>query len=222
MFEAQEDTDEWYWKTAWGSLLRTEDEFPNGQHTLRPMVLSIINVNDDKYYTDKDGVTHHISLAGCTQILELSPDGRHLFSHDPWLPNDYSYEWGTPVQSRSSPDLFCLRLRRPHHQQVWRSLYPHVGLRLFRRRPRTVPLHLHQRHLPPRGRGLVRPATNPSTPKIRIPVPDWTQQPKIPGEITDRLSVESVAVGSAHRLLKVEGRKNGVTGYWKKMLNDRR
>lgn len=222
MFEAQENTAEWYWKTAWGSLLRAEDGFQMANTHPSQWSLSIINIDDDKYYTDKDGVTHHISLAGCTQLLELSPDGHHLFSHDPWLPNDYSYEWGTPVQSRfiaqsvSASGSVALITNKygDLYTRMWDYDYSGGDPAQFRY-TFTKDTSRHE------AANWFDQRLNPTSPKIRVPVPDWTQQPKIPGEITDRLSVESVAVGSSQRLLKVEGRKNGVTGYWKKMLNDR-
>lgn len=220
IFGVQKDTDKWYWKTAWGSLMRAEDGFQMANITPGQWSLSIINIDDDQTYTDRDGNVHHISRAGCTQVLEMSTDGRHIFSHDPWLPNDYSYEWGTPVQSRfiaesvsaSASVALITNKYGDLYTRAWDYDYSGGDPAQFRytftpdRRVRTAANWFEQR-------------INPLAKKMRIPVADWRKQPKIPGDMTNRLSVESTAPGMHNRLLKVEGRRNGVTGYWKKMLN---
>ncbi|WP_262508797.1 hypothetical protein, partial [Ursidibacter maritimus] len=54
---------------------------------------------------------------------------------------------------------------------------------------------------------------------IKLPPAGWKHQPKIPGEITDRLTVVSTAPGSQNRELRIEGRREGHTGYWSKMID---
>ena len=63
---------------------------------------------------------------------------------------------------------------------------------------------------------------DPFTAPISLPLADWRQQPKIPGRITDRLSIHSTGVGSNNRELRVEGwDQAGNTGFWfKPMLGD--
>ncbi|MEU9130130.1 hypothetical protein AB0D08_18825 [Kitasatospora sp. NPDC048540] len=55
-------------------------------------------------------------------------------------------------------------------------------------------------------------------PAIQLPSPDWVHQPKIPGQITDRISVHKTGPGSDARELRVEGASQGATGYWSKAL----
>ncbi len=220
IFGVQKDTEEWYWKTAWGSLMRAEDGFQMANITPGQWALSIINVDDDKTYTDNDGNVHHISLAGCTQIVEMSKDGRHIFSHDPWLPNDYSYEWGTPVQSRFIAESVSASASVALITNKYGDLYTRAWDYDY---SGGDPAQFNYTFTPEKRRYTAQnwfdQRLNPMAKKMRIPVKDWWKQPKIPGEITNRLSVESTAPGMKNRLLKVEGRHRGVTGYWKKMLH---
>jgi hypothetical protein len=59
-----------------------------------------------------------------------------------------------------------------------------------------------------RGRGDGAP--------IQLPAEPWTEQPKIPGEITSQISVHKVGTDALHRILRVEGRRRGRTGYWER------
>src|SRR3546814_2605460 len=55
-----------------------------------------------------------------------------------------------------------------------------------------------------------------SDPAIQLPTFDWLQQPKIPGAITQNISVHKVGTNMDHRILRVEGEDGGHTGYWEK------
>ena len=53
---------------------------------------------------------------------------------------------------------------------------------------------------------------------ISLPVGPWSQQPKIPGESTSRISVVDAGPRLEDRELRVEGRSGGHSGYWHKPL----
>ena len=58
-------------------------------------------------------------------------------------------------------------------------------------------------------------------PAIQLPPAAWVQQPKIPGRITDRISIEKVGRGTLHRTLRVEGLDAaGRAGFWEKDVSD--
>ena len=60
-----------------------------------------------------------------------------------------------------------------------------------------------------------------ANPAIQLPPAAWVQQPKIPGRITDRISIEKVGRGTLHRTLRVEGLDaSGRTGFWEKDVSD--
>ncbi|RMI33456.1 hypothetical protein [Nocardia stercoris] len=56
------------------------------------------------------------------------------------------------------------------------------------------------------------------TAAIQLPAPGWLHQPKIPGRITDRISIHKTGIGSDARELRVEGVDGGHTGYWTKTV----
>ena len=46
---------------------------------------------------------------------------------------------------------------------------------------------------------------------------DWVRHPRVPGRITDRISLRKLPPGSEHRLMRVEGLDTaGNSGYWEK------
>ena len=51
---------------------------------------------------------------------------------------------------------------------------------------------------------------------IQLPAEPWAEQPKIPGRITDAISIHKEGPGTVHRILRVEGRSGGETGYWER------
>ncbi|MGH8505516.1 MAG: hypothetical protein ACRETM_06075, partial [Stenotrophobium sp.] len=56
---------------------------------------------------------------------------------------------------------------------------------------------------------------------IQLPGFDWLHQPKVPGAITDDISVHKVGIDMDHRILRVEGEDaDGRTGYWEKDYHD--
>jgi hypothetical protein len=55
---------------------------------------------------------------------------------------------------------------------------------------------------------------------IQLPAEGWTEQPKVPGKITSEISIHKVGVDSIHRILRVEGRNDGTTGYWERDVAD--
>ncbi|MFD6355606.1 hypothetical protein [Nocardia tengchongensis] len=59
---------------------------------------------------------------------------------------------------------------------------------------------------------------NPAYAAISLPAEDWQAQPKIPGEITSRISIHVTGDAAENRELRVEGTQGGRTGYWHKDL----
>jgi hypothetical protein len=51
---------------------------------------------------------------------------------------------------------------------------------------------------------------------IQLPAERWKEQPKIPGRITRQISIHKIGAGSVHRILRVEGKRRGQTGYWER------
>ena len=51
---------------------------------------------------------------------------------------------------------------------------------------------------------------------IQLPAAPWIEQPKVPGRITSAISIHKVGTAAIHRILRVEGRRQGRTGYWER------
>ena len=217
-----DDTDEWNWSTNWGEVfdIGTGYQLGNGQN--HQWALSNIDPEYDMTYTDIDGRLHNTGGSGCTQIFFLDPnDHTKIYYLDPWLPGDESREAGTPyhcrfkAQSLSSSASVTFIINKYGDMYTRLFDYDLAGAdEVF-----FEYSWFSQEDVPDADPD--DSLSSLTSAKIRLPSPSWEQQPKIPGEITDRISVESVAPGSENRRLKVEGRKNGYTGYWTKMLNDK-
>lgn len=64
-----------------------------------------------------------------------------------------------------------------------------------------------------------RPASDT---RWQLPGPGWVRHTSPPGKVTDRVSLAKTGLGSADRLLRVEGRdRAGHAGYWEKRLDAR-
>lgn len=208
---------DWGWFRAWGSPfwfgrgLRLENQ-SQGE-----WALSLIDNQTDRTYRGVDGHDHPVSLAMCTEVMMLSKDGRNLYQHDPWLANDYSFEASTPYNSRftvhSMSASGSVILVTNSHGDMFTRLWDYdiAG---------TDPAQFRYTWQPqdnlPSPRTWLQGKVDPRYAAIKLPPAPWKHQPKVPGTITDRLTVVSTAPGSQNRQLRVEGRHGGRTGYWSK------
>lgn len=213
---------DWGWFRAWGTPfwfghgLQLENQ-ANGE-----WALSLIDNQTDHTYRGVDGHDHPISLAMCTEIMMASPDGTHLYQHDPWLANDYSFEASTPYNSQfrihtmsaSGSVAFITNSHGDMFTRLWDYDIAGTDPAQFRYTWKD------QGNLPDAGT-WAQGKINPNYAAIKLPPAQWLHQPKVPGEITDRLTILSTAPGSQNRELRVEGRRDGHNGYWTKMLNDK-
>ena len=211
---------DWGWFRAWGSPFWFGRGLKLDNHDQGWWALSLIDNQTDRTYRGVDGHDHPISLAMCTEIMMVSKDGAHIYQHDPWLPNDYSFEASTPYNSRfrvhSMSASGSVALITNDHGDMFTRLWDYdiAG---------TDPAQFRytwqdQSNLPSPSTWL-QGKVDPRYAAIKLPPAGWKHQPKIPGEITDRLTVVSTAPGSQNRELRVEGRREGHTGYWSKMID---
>ena len=90
----------WGWIRAWGGPVWLGKGLQSPTTEEGKWSFSLIDNNVDKTYSTPDGKEQPISYAKVTQVVALGQDGSHLYSLDPWLARDYSYEIGTPFNSR--------------------------------------------------------------------------------------------------------------------------
>lgn len=61
-----------------------------------------------------------------------------------------------------------------------------------------------------------------ATPLFQLPAPEWIHHARIPGRVTDRISLRQLPPDTRHRVMRVEGQDaSGRSGYWEKDLPDR-
>lgn len=171
---------------------------------------SVISKLEDGTWRDTAGNDHAVGDAKVSHIWTLSKGGRRLTYLDPWLPSDESYEACGPHRGRfrarslsaSGSTLFVVG----GHGDLFTRLYDFdlAG---------ADPLFFDYAYDDQRG------VPNPA---IQLPSPAWIEQPKIPGVITDRISIHKVGRGTLHHQLRVEGRRKGVNGYWHKHIRANR
>lgn len=215
------EPEDFRWIRAWGGPGRIFDGFQIANIERSQWCLSVINSKEDQTYTDADGRIHPVSFAGCTQVLFLVNNGQTIVSCDPWLSRDYSYEVGTPYNCRfqavslsaGASTSFIIN----KYGDMYTRLYdydigggdPAQFRYTFVSKPHRKVSSSWKQH-----------RINFRTAPIKLPPPNWQQHVKIPGLITDRISIHSTAPGTENRELRVEGKRDGKTGYWHKMLND--
>lgn len=169
---------------------------------------SVISPGEDKVWRDTAGNDHPVELAKVSHVYALSPDGSRITYLDPWLPADHSYEMATPLEGRFTAEALSAAASTSFVVNRYGDMYTRlfdfdisgantVFFRYSYDDQRTVP-----------------------EPSVQLPAPAWTHQPKIPGQITDRISVHKTGPGSDSRELRVEGASQGRTGYWRKAVND--
>ncbi|MEV0336342.1 hypothetical protein [Nocardia sp. NPDC050717] len=211
---------DWNWSSRYGTPLWT-----GPGNTLPPGTLtwswSVLSPNEDHVWTDTAGNEHPVGGAKVSHVFALTHGGQRIQYVDPWLPVDHSYEMGTPFGGRfravalSTSASTSLIVNR--YGDFYTRLYDFDisgADKVFFRYS-----YADQRGLP-EAPDMLSERVDSRYAAIQLPAPDWVAQPKVPGEITDRLSIHRTAPGSDARELRVEGRAGGRTGYWRKMLTD--
>ncbi len=196
------------WTARWGPPFWTGAGF-SVPLDLRAWSWSVISPVEDRNWTDPAGNRTAVGAGKVSHIWGLRRGGRRLTFFDPWLPLDESYEMCGPHRGR-------FKAVNLSASGSWVFV---IGRRgdLFTR-PYDFDLSGHDdvffnySYDDQRGAGEGAP--------IQLPAAPWTEQPKVDGRITDSISVHKVGPDMVHRVLRVEGRRNGETGYWERDVAD--
>jgi len=210
----------WNWTSGWGALLwlgpgRTLPDTRTGG-----WALSVTSPTANGEYADIAGRVHPSGQAKMTMIPALTGDGSRITYADPWLPNDNSYEIGGPLGGRFRSESLSAAASTTFVMNRYGDMYTRTfdfdssgSDSVFFRyswEPQTGK---------PSATDLNQETWDRSTAAVQLPAPDWTQQAKIPGEITSSITVISTGPGVEKRELRVEGRDNGRTGFWRKDIH---
>lgn len=219
----------WNWTSAWGAMLWTApgQTLPGSIPGAAPAevaentwALSITSPWDNRSYTDIAGRVHPSGWAKMTMVPALTGDGSTITYADPWLPNDDSYEIGAPLGGRFQ----ATSLSAAASTTMVMNRYGDIYTRTFdfdSSGSDTVFFRYSwfDQSDKPSATILPQETLDRGTAAIQLPAPDWTRQPKVPGEITSVISVHATGPGPEKRELRVEGSQNGETGYWHKDLH---
>lgn len=161
----------------------------------------------DEYFVDGGG--YRQAPAGILNVFLLRGDGLRITYIDPWLPMDESREVCGP--GRGSAVMAGLSGSGSTAMVV--TAAGEIYTRLY--------------EFDVSGGNAVfldyswQDQSGLEAPKVQLPAPDWIHHPRIPGPITDRISLRKLPPGSEHRLMRVEGSDGGGrSGYWEKDLPD--
>ncbi|MEO6471284.1 MAG: hypothetical protein ABIR57_05380, partial [Aeromicrobium sp.] len=192
------------WTMRWGPPVWTGSGFtlPTG---IRSWAWSVVSKLEDGTLPDSAGYDHPVGDGKVSHIWTLSTDGQVLTFLDPWLPRDQSYQMCGPQRGRfrsvamsaSGSTIFIM------------GKYGDMYTRLFDfdisgDDPIFYDYTYEDQH------GVANP-------KVQLPAESWRHQPKIPGVITDDISIEKVGPKGLHRELRVAGKdRTGRIGFWSK------
>lgn len=219
LWHALDAPERFRWQKAWGL------PFWQGRGIILPAHFkkwdfSVVSPRLDEYYVDPAG--HHlpVGVAKVSHIIAIKPDGRNVSYNDPWLPVDWSYEICGPERGRffihaasaSGSTTFVMGKYGDMYTRVYDfDLSGHDNMFKYSYEDQT-----QVRQIPnlPQPLYVLFNAT-------QLPAYPWLKQPKIPGRITNRLSIHKIGKGVTHRILRVEGwNSSGDTGFYEKEMTN--
>ncbi|MDL9935735.1 hypothetical protein QSJ18_03155 [Gordonia sp. ABSL1-1] len=211
----------WNWTSAWGAMLWMAPGRKLPDRRTGGWALSVTSPTANRVYADIAGRLHPSGQAKMTMIPALTGDGSRITYADPWLPNDNSYEIGSPLGGR----FRSVSLSAAASTTFVMNRYGDMFTRTFDfDSSGSDSVFFRYSWEPQTGKpsatDLNEETWDRSKAAVQLPAPDWTRQPKIPGEITSAITVISAGPGAENRELRVEGRDGGRTGFWRKHIRD--
>lgn len=191
------------WSLRWGPPLWTGPgtHLPTG---ISAWSWSVVSQLEDGTWTDDAGNAHRVGTGKVSHIWTLSHGGQRLTYLDPWLADDMSFEMCGPLRGR----FRSVAMSASGSTILVAGRYGDLFTRLYDFDIAGAdPVFFDYAYDDQRGA---------AHPRIQLPSPGWVRQPKVPGTITDRISIHKVGAGAVHRELRVEGVRAGRTGYWHK------
>lgn len=190
------------WTRRWGPFFWT-DLGASIPGDVRDWAASELHSGVDQYFIDGGG--RQQKPWGILTVYLLRGDGRHITYLDPWLPVDDSREVCPP--ERGTVALAGLSGSGSTVMVVTAD--------------GEIYTRLHEFDVSGANSVFLdyswRDQDGVESPLIQLPGPDWIHHPRVPGTITDRISLRKLSPGTEHRLMRIEGQDaSGNTGYWQK------
>lgn len=211
MKEALKETSKFKWTGRWGS--------PFGWGTGLPLPkdvsiwdFSFLSPEIDKSYVDSMGQDHMIGV-GVGTLFAVRGDAQNITYFDPWLPADESYGVCGPLRGQ----LRIAALSTIGSTLAVMDKYGNIFIRRYDfdiSGADTIVFDYTYEMKTPRS-GFLPWVFSPR----KLPVPDWVRLPRVPGPITNKISLEKMGSGAKVRVVRVEGMKYGRTGYYEVIYN---
>ncbi len=209
-----ESTSKFWWRDTWGLPFWLGGTWRIPQW-VKSWDISFFSPAYDKYHADTEGNLHDVGV-GVTHIWMLNESGQRVVFNDPWLPHDTSYETCSPLRGKFKSHVISTNGSKIFVMNEYGDMFTksydfdmagYNGV-AFDYTYRTVgPIMTDPEKVSKDNRKWL---------PRKLPVEDWVKQPKINGVITNKISVHKLGPGGEHRVLRVEGMKNGITGYFEK------
>ncbi len=193
-------TDKWGWPAGDGEGLVAEFG------TERGWDVSDSHPSNVAEYSDINDQDHSVGL-GVAHLYRLGPEGRRIYFNDWWLPNDWSRQICGPERgalqalnlSASGSTLFVVGAGGAMYTRLYdfdtageNDLYTYSYV-----------------------------VEGPAGTTRALPAEPWRRQPDIEdGRATSRITIFQDGKGSSARVLRVEGARDGVVGYFAKRIDD--
>jgi hypothetical protein len=193
------------WSDAWGHPAATGPGITVQWPTTHGWSVSDSQLAGVNNYQDRLGATHDVGM-GVAHVYRMGPTGHSLFLNDWWLPADWSRQICLPARgtffvqnmSASASTIFIIGALG----EMYTRLYD----------------------FDTSGEDDLIEYTWQSTEASSVraaPAEDWWRQPAITdGLVTQKITIFQDGQGNAARMLRVEGVRNGRTGYFHKHVLD--
>lgn len=193
------------WTRRWGAFFWTDpgEQLPEDVTHWATSHLS----GEDTTYIDSAG--REQDVFGILTLYALRGDGLRITYMDPWLPSDESREVCGP--ERGTVAMAGLSGSGSTVMVVGRDGEIYTRLYEFDVSGANSMFFDYS----------WQDQDGVATPLFQLPAPEWIHHARVPGPITDRVSLRKLPPDTVHRILRVEGQDaDGNTGYWEKDLTD--
>ncbi len=194
------------WTRRWGPFFWT-DLGASIPADVRDWAASELHSGVDEYFVDGGG--RQQKPWGILTVYLLRGNGRRITYLDPWLPSDESREVCPPERGTV----------------VMAGLSGSGSTVMVITADGEIYTRLYEFDVSGANSVLLdyawRDQDGVEAPLIQLPAPDWIHHPRVPGAVTDRISLRKLSPGTEHRVMRVEGHDaSGNGGYWEKDLAD--
>lgn len=194
------------WSDAWGHPASTGPGITTEFPTTYGWSMSDSQAAGVHHYEDRLGTSHSVGL-GVAHLYRIGPEGRTLIFNDWWLPNDWSRQICLPDRGTFFVENISASASTVFIVGTLGELYT----RLYDFDTAGENDTLTYSFLITMASGDTR----------ALPAEDWLRQPDITeGFITNKITIFQDGQGNAARMLRVEGVRNGQTGFFYKHIFD--